>query len=364
MSISTFTKASIASSIILLLSGQASAAGYKFTDLNGTLLYSTAKGINLSGQVVGTMGGTSGKSAVRWDKGVATELRYAGEDSYGAGINDAGQVAAFSGSNWENGKALVWKGNRATVVASGLGFYRSIGSVSGINNHGAVLGTRNIQEKYGSYRQSAIWNGANTTYIGPEENPWAPIGNSINDAGQVVGYIDESYHAFSWKDGVLTTLPDGSGAYYGEVRAVNNAGLVVGSTYGDDGNHAVLWNDGKAIGLPTLHGDNSGFTTAEALNNVGQIVGQQSGRALLWEDGNVIDLNTFLSADLLNDGWRLTEATGVNDHGWIVGNMVKGTGSAAQIHAFMLMPVPEPETYAMLLAGLGLMGFQARRRRA
>jgi hypothetical protein len=26
-------------------------------------------------------------------------------------------------------------------------------------------------------------------------------------------------------------------------------------------------------------------------------------------------------------------------------------------------PVPEPETYAMLLAGLGLMGFVARRRK-
>lgn len=29
-----------------------------------------------------------------------------------------------------------------------------------------------------------------------------------------------------------------------------------------------------------------------------------------------------------------------------------------------ISPVPEPETYAMLLAGLGLMGFVARRRRA
>ncbi|MDP3279668.1 MAG: FxDxF family PEP-CTERM protein, partial [Nitrosomonas sp.] len=28
-----------------------------------------------------------------------------------------------------------------------------------------------------------------------------------------------------------------------------------------------------------------------------------------------------------------------------------------------IMAVPEPETYAMLLAGLGLIGFSARRRR-
>jgi hypothetical protein len=31
-------------------------------------------------------------------------------------------------------------------------------------------------------------------------------------------------------------------------------------------------------------------------------------------------------------------------------------------HAF-LSPIPEPETYAMMLAGLGLLGFMARRRK-
>ena len=31
---------------------------------------------------------------------------------------------------------------------------------------------------------------------------------------------------------------------------------------------------------------------------------------------------------------------------------------------FMAAPVPEPETYAMLLAGLGLLGFARRRKQA
>jgi len=32
-------------------------------------------------------------------------------------------------------------------------------------------------------------------------------------------------------------------------------------------------------------------------------------------------------------------------------------------HAFLAAPVPEPETYAMMLAGLGLMGAIVRRRK-
>jgi hypothetical protein len=32
--------------------------------------------------------------------------------------------------------------------------------------------------------------------------------------------------------------------------------------------------------------------------------------------------------------------------------------------AFAVAAIPEPETYALLLAGLGLLGFAARRRRA
>lgn len=49
-------------------------------------------------------------------------------------------------------------------------------------------------------------------------------------------------------------------------------------------------------------------------------------------------------------------------------NMTRFAGSYNDGYAdnlsFVLTPVPEPETYAMLLAGLGLVGFMARRRKA
>lgn len=40
----------------------------------------------------------------------------------------------------------------------------------------------------------------------------------------------------------------------------------------------------------------------------------------------------------------------------------KATGVGGGNYTFTLAPVPEPESYAMLLAGLGIMGFVARRR--
>jgi hypothetical protein len=45
---------------------------------------------------------------------------------------------------------------------------------------------------------------------------------------------------------------------------------------------------------------------------------------------------------------------------WLVDSMKSGTGYAQDIVVFN--PVPEPQTYAMMLVGLGLLGFSARRR--
>ena len=59
----------------------------------------------------------------------------------------------------------------------------------------------------------------------------------------------------------------------------------------------------------------------------------------------MIDLNALLG---LTEGVVLNEARGINNH-----RQVAVTGSL----------IPEPETYAMLLAGLGLLGFIARRRK-
>jgi probable HAF family extracellular repeat protein len=126
-----------------------------------------------------------------------------------------------------------------------------------------------------------------------------------------------------------------------------------------------VWNGATATDLGTLGGT---YSAATAINTAGQVVGYSytdSGtRATVWNGTTATDLNSFLDASTVSAGWVLLDARGINDNGWIVGSASNRLLGIRE-HAFLLSvtAVPEPETYAMMLAGLGLMGFVARRRK-
>ncbi len=89
-----------------------------------------------------------------------------------------------------------------------------------------------------------------------------------------------------------------------------------------------------------------------AINDAGQVAGTSAGaggasRAFITgPDGEgMTDLNSLID---LPDGVVLTLAMGINNNG--------------QMIAIGL--IPEPETFALMLAGLGLIGFMARRKKA
>ncbi len=83
----------------------------------------------------------------------------------------------------------------------------------------------------------------------------------------------------------------------------------------------------------------------------------------MWDGDSIIDLNSFLDASAVSAGWVLTDAKDINENGWIVGS-ASNSRLGISSHAFLMTAaVPEPETYAMMLMGLGLMGFVARRRK-
>jgi probable HAF family extracellular repeat protein len=68
------------------------------------------------------------------------------------------------------------------------------------------------------------------------------------------------------------------------------------------------------------------------------------------------DLNSLVPGS----GWTLESATAINDSGQIVG---MGTNPAGQGDAFLLTPVPEPCTLALLDIGAISLFAYARRRR-
>ena len=77
------------------------------------------------------------------------------------------------------------------------------------------------------------------------------------------------------------------------------------------------------------------------------------------------DLGTFSNCFAIGSSGSTTN-TPVSDtpgYALIPGVLHAYKVSAADLGAY-IAPVPEPETYAMLLAGLGLVGFMARRRNA
>jgi len=122
--------------------------------------------------------------------------------------------------------------------------------------------------------------------------------------------------------------------------------------------HADTWS---ALDLGTFGGPTA---QALAINAIGQVVGT-SGLLGSFENhafitgANGVGMTDLNSLVLLGGGDYFTYARAVNDLGQIVAESFMG-------HSYLLSvsAVPEPETYAMMLVGLGLMGTVVRRRSA
>ncbi len=299
------------------------ANGVGWTNLSTLGVETDPQGINNSGQVVGqyataTYGVRSFITAAN-GVGISEIPSLQGIFSRGIAINDSGQVTGFYASGPSQTLHAFITGPSGLGLTD-LGTFGGISS-SGvdINSNGQVLAQYDIDRH--NNRRSVITgpNGVGYTELAPEA-----IGFALNDSGQVVGRLRED--------------PE-SGDYQAFITGVNGAGLTI---------------------IDTLVGGS--FTLARDINASGQVVGQVhfDGVPHAFVTGangvGMIDLNSFAG---FSNGDYFEEAWGINDAGQILVQSLFG-------HAYLLTPtnpVPEPETYAMMLAGLGLLGVMTRRRK-
>lgn len=284
--------------------------------------FSRATAINSSGQVVGTS--TTGE----------------GEYPPPFGVFSPDYHAFITGPNGTGMRDI------GVLVISDLGqlFANISSNATGINDAGQVIGT--FSARYGTSGSFITGpNGVGMTRLRDANNNLVnPL--DINNAGWVVAGGPESGFSLIGPHGVDGIPLSGSG------YAINDVLQVAGSFPVGSEVHAFLTGP-NGTGMRDLGAFDGNFSVATDVNSAGQVVGYYSGPYTNQHHAYVTGPNgediTDLSSIPLPNGDHLHEAMGINDRGQIIAN--------SSNNAYLLTPVPESASYALMLAGLGLVGF-------
>jgi uncharacterized membrane protein len=286
-------------------------------------------------------------------------------------------------------------------------------SASAINDLTQITGTNEIQGASGNpVTRGFLWDDGQTSDLGVDQiSLVSPL--DVSNRGQIVGgsiSVEDVERPFLWQAGTTTFLetetPSCPGNLRGSARAINNNGVIVGTSKSSVGRLAVSWqtvgggitlleppvelqmgeavdvNDqAQVIGfynngapetstallwqvdrvteqadqvtelLPLDHPEAIGAIPA-SINNLGQIVGHTNlgtrSLATLWRGSAVLDLNTLVSDDDPAKGFvTLDFATEITDSGLIVASgtdsRLAGQGPVAY---YLLTPTGSPASSA------------------
>lgn len=361
-------------------------ADWSFKGLGATVgIHSNATAINDSGQVAGwgsIAGNPETHAFITGPNGVGvTDLgTLGGSESFAYGINDSGQVVGYSfmDGTGEINHAFITGPNGVTMIDLGT-FGGQSSFAHAINDSGQVVVVSNIPNDSTGRQDHAFITGPNglgMTDLGLSGGGgvfW-PGQFGINDSGQVVGsHFSQAF--ITGPDGLGVTdlgpfkgppVPDQLSAMRSYATDLNDSGQVVGfaeSVYYSNYHYGFITGP-DGVGMTNL-----GVFFPNAVNNSGEAV---SGNTL-FSHGGMTDLN--LLDVVISAGWSDLYVQDINNFGQMVGAGIDNHGN---YQAFLLSytpdtvftpgpiiapSIPEPETYAMLITGLGFIGFMVRRRK-
>ena len=194
-------------------------------------------------------------------------------------------------------------------------------------------------------------------------SPFVSFGNAANPSGdspqvgQVFSLISEallSSFSFYALGNQTASLQLNVAQWNPDTNAKNQAVNLVGSsllsttgsavtTYNSTGNFTTIGFDNLGLNL------NSGTKYVAYLSSTDPLVtGIQLSRTQTTQDSSGFGIGNAYLSTIPGQGWQLP---------------FNGNGFLSLQYTAITTPVPEPQTYAMLLAGLGLMGAISRRRK-
>jgi probable HAF family extracellular repeat protein len=315
-----------------------------------------ARDINNNGQIVGTFSYPAGSygapHAYLYSNGTFQDLGTMGyESSSAAALNNLGQVVGTTTTF-----------TPPDIHGIGPAFYYD-GTMHNLTNMIGTTSPYDINDQGQIAYMYGFYDGHNTIPL--SLGGTFTHANSINNLGQVAGDAissdDGKYHTFLYSGGSMQDLGTMGGQASG-AASINDHSQIVGWINHGDTIRGFLYSGGNMQELTTLGG---WMSSAVDINNNGQIIGATTNvnnteLPFVYKNGVMSDLNTLIAP---SSGWRLDTVTAINDAGWIVGNGYDSNPGGGW-RAFVLIPVPEPASFWLLVAGIGVgLAFRWRKRR-